>query len=220
VPRILYFRGMKNAIAVGLVLLAGMTCARADDKPLTADPAKYDDATAVRLRLLSRLEALGDTLKTMTDAELDRTIAALKSADESLSKVVPDSQIKEEAKKLGDLDKLSREGEAKGNLGSVRSALSIYYGDHDGAYPKTLDELVPKYLPEIPKLELPDHKRTAAVRVLTEYEGGSDKDAQKYVKDTGGWLYLGGPESKSMLWGTVLIDCSHKDHNGKVFSEF
>jgi len=36
------------------------------------------------------------------------------------------------------------------NLGSLRSALIIYYGEHEGFYPKSLQDLAPKYIGKIP----------------------------------------------------------------------
>ncbi len=39
--------------------------------------------------------------------------------------------------KFADLVTKSKEASVKGNLGTVRSALSIYYGDNDGNYPGT-----------------------------------------------------------------------------------
>jgi len=42
--------------------------------------------------------------------------------------------------KFASLLRKSNEGACKGNLGALRSALSIYYGDMEGQYP---DSLVP-----------------------------------------------------------------------------
>src|ERR1700685_3583171 len=53
----------------------------------------------------------------------------------------------------------SQEGACKGNLGTLRSALSIYYGDTEGFYPvdNFNGSLIPssKYLQGIPGANLP-----------------------------------------------------------------
>jgi len=50
----------------------------------------------------------------------------------------------------------SREGSARGNALILMSAINVYYGDNEGVFPKTLDELIPKYIKEIPKITLGD----------------------------------------------------------------
>src|SRR6185312_10263035 len=52
----------------------------------------------------------------------------------------------------------SQEGATKGNLGTIRSALSIYYGDTEGFYPvDNLSSLTvsTKYLQAVPNANIP-----------------------------------------------------------------
>ena len=50
------------------------------------------------------------------------------------------------------------------DLTSVRSAISIYYGDNEGIYPPALDDLVPIYMTMVPgKLSLTYDPKTGAV---------------------------------------------------------
>lgn len=51
------------------------------------------------------------------------------------------------------------EGSTKGNLGTLRSAMSIYYGDTDGRYPNTPNVLTSnaKYLRKIPAAYTSSH---------------------------------------------------------------
>ena len=118
----------------------------------------------------------------------------------------------------------SGEGVTKGNLGSLKSAAAIYYGDAEGQYPATLDALVgPKYIPAIPKTKIDAHMETNVVTLYgaevctgkTEY--GTQIDAGK-IKDTGGWGYVADP--KAPCWGMIFVDCSHKDTKGKLWPEY
>lgn len=45
----------------------------------------------------------------------------------------------------------------KSNLKNIATALEMYASDHAGSYPKSLTELVPKYLPVMPRCSLADH---------------------------------------------------------------
>jgi type II secretory pathway pseudopilin PulG len=51
----------------------------------------------------------------------------------------------------------SEEGATKGNLGVMRSALSIYYSDTEGTYPTDINALTPVYLNNIPNTVIPPH---------------------------------------------------------------
>ena len=128
----------------------------------------------------------------------------------------PFGKIKELAVKSG-------EGVTKGNLGSLRAALSISYGEAEGVYPATLDALTPQYIPAIPKTKLGDHKETDAwtpygAEVCTgSTEYGSEIDSTK-LKDTGGWGYVVDPKAK--CYGSVFVDCTHQDTKGKRWPEY
>lgn len=125
--------------------------------------------------------------------------------------------------KFRQLSTLSGEGATKGNLGSLRAGASIYYGDKEGVYPQTLEELVPRYVPSIPETKLADHPPSAA---WTAYGGevctgreeyGAEIDVSK-LRDTGGWGYVTDPQAA--CYGTVFVDCSHADSKGKPWPAY
>jgi uncharacterized RDD family membrane protein YckC len=101
------------------------------------------------------------------------------------------------------------EGATKGNLGSMRAGASIFYGDTEGTYPKALEELVPKYIPEIHAAGTKEHGK---VKQVTVYGGdvclGTMEVDPAKLKDTGGWGYVNDP--KASCYGTVFVDCSHE----------
>src|ERR1035437_2659925 len=83
--------------------------------------------------------------------------------------------------KFAELIRKSGEGASKGNLGAIRSALSIYYGDMEGQYPADLASLTVsgKYLSNIPVAKSPNyHPDSSAVTA-----------AASTANDGGGWLF-------------------------------
>lgn len=106
-------------------------------------------------------------------------------------------------------------GYMAGNLGSIRSALSIYYGDMEGQYPGDLNSLTisGKYMSVIPRTwaggetayDVP-HQPTQEVR-----HGSAPVDA-------GGWLYNNIQGNANI--GTVVIDCTHTDIRGRVWMDY
>ena len=112
--------------------------------------------------------------------------------------------------KFADLVRKSNEGASRGNLGALRSALSIYYGDNEGQYPT--DNLASltvngKYLTAIPMAKTPNyHPDSATVTTQTS------------SNDTGGWSYdntVGDPN-----FGTVWVNCTHTDTKGNVWTTY
>ncbi|HBA61111.1 MAG TPA: hypothetical protein DCZ92_09890 [Elusimicrobia bacterium] len=121
--------------------------------------------------------------------------------------------------KFAGLSAKAKEGATKGKLSAIRSALMIYYGDAEGKFPASLEELTVdgKYLKEIPACECPKlHPASAEVVYITESDG---EGMDAFLRDTGRWIYMADPKSKD--WGTVLVDCTHKDSRGdKKWNEF
>jgi prepilin-type N-terminal cleavage/methylation domain-containing protein len=111
--------------------------------------------------------------------------------------------------KFASLIRKSSEGASKGNLGAIRSALSIYYGDLEGQYPATVESLTVggKYLSSIPAAKAPNyHSDSAGVT----YGVSAD--------DAGGWNYNNTNAEANQ--GTILVNCTHTDTKGTVWTVY
>jgi prepilin-type N-terminal cleavage/methylation domain-containing protein len=125
--------------------------------------------------------------------------------------------------RFAELIRKSGEGAAKGNLGAIRSALSIYYGDLEGQYPS--DDLSSmtvggKYLQSIPKAKAPDyHGETNTVN-----NNSTLGCAMINTTDGGTWVYwsnedgvcAGATRKKGELW----LGCTHTDTKGSVWTTY
>ena len=111
--------------------------------------------------------------------------------------------------KFADLIRKSSEGASKGNLGALRSALSIYYGDMEGLYPQSVGSLTiaGKYLSAIPVAKAPNYHPDTAAEV-----------DQVATTDVGGWLYNN--VATNANFGNVLVNCTHTDTKGTVWTGY
>jgi hypothetical protein len=163
----------------------------------------YLKETLLTMKYLSTMLARRDKL---APEKLEETSKDIASFNEKLKALLGPEIIKEleaEEKAL-----LERRPVAlpKSSLASVRSALQIYYGDHNGVFPDNLDALIPDYLTYIPDLHLPDHEKTGRISVINSKE--YDNNLSSAVTDSGGWLYFSSTDSINS--GMLVIDCSHK----------
>ena len=112
--------------------------------------------------------------------------------------------------KFADLIRKSNEGATKGNLGAVRSALSIYYGDMEGVYPSDAASLTlnGKYLRQVPPAKTPPYHGDSNAFTSTSDQTG----------DNAGWGYNNVTTSDAL--GTVWVSCSHTDSKSRLWTEY
>lgn len=101
------------------------------------------------------------------------------------------------------------EGYTRGTLGTLRRALSIYYGDMEGVYPDDLSALTQsaRYLRRMTPARLPgSHADSSAVLNAAAPD------------DAGGWVYNNVPGS--LNYGTVRVNCTHTDIKNAVWTSY
>ena len=110
-----------------------------------------------------------------------------------------------------DIARKTYEARTKANLGTIRSALSIYFGDTEGMTPlDDLTSLKSKYLTDIPvKYTPPFHPEGNDV-------SAGDDTAMATAK--GDWFYFNVPASAN--FGKVVVNCVHTDLREAVWSSY
>ncbi len=114
----------------------------------------------------------------------------------------------------------AREAGARGNLGALRSATAIYYGDNKGQWPCKLaidseftgqgepfPSYVPGYMGKIPKATLQrsnPHNNSDSVTYVTTGANEYISQGQVQGSNLGGWIY-------SSNSGDCRINCSNRD---------
>lgn len=127
--------------------------------------------------------------------------------------------------KFADLVTKSKEAGVKATIGSVRSALSIYYGDTEGGYPENLFQSLTndyKYMPgmagnySLGKFEIPSHRNNQGHNTAL-YKNASAATAVTQVPaapltDSTPLTYFN--DNTRADWGDVYINCTHVDTKG------
>ena len=93
-------------------------------------------------------------------------------------------------------------------LSGLRMAVTFFRVAHS-RQPADIGEVIQSgNLEAVPVIKLKRHPSSSRVRNARE----------PAALDTGGWAYVSNPESRA--FGTVFIDCVHKDGKGRSWSEF
>jgi hypothetical protein len=120
-------------------------------------------------------------------------------------------QAEKDLQKFSELEIKAREGQTRGNLGVIRSTISLYVAENEH-WPPNLEILLknPKYLadPALPEAILPPH-HPASNRVKYAKSKGD-------IDDKGGWIYITDKADKH--YGEVFINCTHPDSAGVIWS--
>ncbi|MBI3288031.1 MAG: hypothetical protein HYZ74_00770 [Elusimicrobia bacterium] len=98
-------------------------------------------------------------------------------------------------------------------LGRLRSAVELYYADHEGRYPESVDELIrdKKYLDR--PVGHADvfilGSNGSYARAHWHYQTNTLKNfsSREGADDSGGWGYVN--DRSSPEWGTVFVNCTH-----------
>jgi hypothetical protein len=168
--------------------------------PASAGPAPHAAEIKSTIKHLSFLLEEG---RRTDAAKLDAAAAELAALDTKIKDLLGSDLLRL-------LENREMERAAKAALMRLRAALLVCYTDREGAYPASLEELVPRYLPAIPALELPGHSASASATAAAG-------DPAAAVTDTGGWLYFGASDASN---AGLLLNCSHKDTNGNELYKY
>jgi prepilin-type N-terminal cleavage/methylation domain-containing protein len=121
--------------------------------------------------------------------------------------------------KFANLVVKAKEAALKGQLGAIRSALSIYYCDTEGLLPKhpSVQSVLTsggKYLEEFPIPEIPagNHQRPASVGQSVKYEALGSLITDDNIGNANGWFYTN--------QRTMLVHCLHTDTRSTTWSRW
>jgi prepilin-type N-terminal cleavage/methylation domain-containing protein len=108
----------------------------------------------------------------------------------------------------------AREGATKGNIGAIKSAISIYYGDNQGAWPTILtDTYFAKYMDKVPAVKVigTNAVKLSGTNNSISYVTESPDVAIGSASTNDGWKF-------NYTTGNVWVNSSLPDTNGVTYS--
>jgi len=116
----------------------------------------------------------------------------------------------------------SKESTILGEVGALRSAVSVYYSDNEGSFPTSFITALTtnsKYMASIPYSEIPtvDDQGNPGHRNLNgALEGDGTVIAPGEPNPVNMWYYM----NQGTNIGTTLVNCTHKDTKGRIWSSY
>ncbi len=113
--------------------------------------------------------------------------------------------------KFAALIRKSAEANGKGNLASLRSALTVYYGTMEGQYPNTLSALTMNstFMASMPVSKTPNY----------HLDNSTEFDITGVATNDGGnWIFNNVTTDPNV--GQLNINCTHTDTKGTVWSAY
>lgn len=191
-------------LALALLLAAAPAAAQKD-----AAPAQENVYSADILETMKNLAILLEHANDIKPEKLGALAAEMRKLDNKVKDTLGEEILAQAAAKEKELENRARADYATKALQDLRVRLQANYAEQGGVYPADLTALAP----QASELYLPEHSRTAAVKIIASKQ--YDKDFTKAITDSGAWLYFSEPGSAN--YGMLLLDCSHKDFNGVEF---
>ena len=111
----------------------------------------------------------------------------------------------------------SREGATKGNLSSIRSAVSLYYSEREGIFPNDLTTSFTGYLYPVPYAKASPLGNSNTVN-LASAPPGSGGASPFSAALTGGWCYITDPASPYR--GSIFANSTATDTKGNSFTSY
>lgn len=119
--------------------------------------------------------------------------------------------------KFAEMIRKSQEGSSKGNLGSLRSAMNIYYADNEGQFPSLIQSLTigGRILSVIPNSKTPNYHADSSADWKKVVTGGGVLCVVVPPNeiDNGGWGY-------QQCEGVPVVNCSHTDSKGIIWTSY
>lgn len=120
--------------------------------------------------------------------------------------------------KFSDMLEKAREGATKGNVGAIKSAITIYYGDQNGTWPTSIDpssnSVFSKYLSIVPAVKV-THAFSGSTSTLSGTSSvlTSTTAAPTLSNTTDGWIY-------NTASGDIWVNNNQTDTRGTAYSSY
>jgi prepilin-type N-terminal cleavage/methylation domain-containing protein len=131
--------------------------------------------------------------------------------------------------KFADLIRKSNEGATKGNLGSLKSAISIYYGEMEGWFPVPTasgDSTVAGSLGTVLTMENGKYIKEMPNAYCTPFHIKGSKvtmgisSANETSSFPGRWGYKSDNDGIGRNWGDIWVNCTHTDSKESVWGSY